>query len=140
MIKDKRILIQAAGGLVKNENAKVLFMFRRGKWDLPKGKLDPGESLETCALREVKEETGVRQLELIKFLVVTEHEYEERGRAILKETHWYLMRANGDQVLIPQIEEDITDLRWLGASEIHIVQQNTYPAILDVLSAAGFLR
>ncbi len=139
MINDKRILIQAAGGLVKNENGKILFMLRRDKWDLPKGKLDPGESLETCALREVKEETGVHQLDLIKFLVVTEHEYEERGRAILKETHWYLMKANGDQVLIPQIEEDITDLRWLGASEFNIVQRNTYPAILDVLKAAGYL-
>lgn len=139
MINDKRILIRAAGGLVKNEKGKVLFMFRRGKWDLPKGKLDPGESLETCALREVKEETGVRELEMINFLMVTEHEYEERDCVILKETHWYLMKANGDQVLIPQIEEDITDLRWLGASEFNIVQRNTYPAILDVLKAAGYL-
>src|SRR5712675_1894974 len=108
MNKENRILVQAAGGLVQNERGEVLFMFRKGKWDLPKGKLDPGETLENCALREVTEETGVSQLELTKFLLVTEHEYEEKGMAILKETHWYLMKTNGKQILVPQAEEDIS--------------------------------
>jgi len=108
MSTEHRILIRAGGGLVENEKGEVLFMFRRGKWDLPKGKLDPGETLESCALREVKEETGVSQLELIQFLLVTEHEYEERGLFILKETHWYRMKTTSHESLIPQTEEDIS--------------------------------
>lgn len=132
------MLVQAAGGLVLNENREVLFMFRRGKWDLPKGKLDPGESLEDCALREVEEETGLGHLALEKFLLVTEHDYEEGGALIHKETHWYLMHANGNQPLIPQTEEDISDLQWLGATEFRIVESNTYPTIIDVLKAGGF--
>jgi mutator protein MutT len=138
MKNQNRILIQAGGGLVVNEKGEVLFMFRRGKWDLPKGKLDPGETLEGCAVREVEEETGISQLELIKFLMVTEHEYEEKGIIILKETHWYLMNTSSNQKLIPQKEEDILDLRWIGLPEFSIVKRNTYPAILEVLRTGGF--
>jgi len=138
MKNQNRILIQAGGGLVVNEKEEVLFMFRRGKWDLPKGKLDPGETLESCAVREVEEETGIGQLHLVKFLLVTEHQYEEKGVAIMKESHWYLMKSSSDQKLIPQKEEDITELRWIGASEFSIVKRNTYPAILEVLRAGGF--
>ncbi|HEV3222260.1 MAG TPA: NUDIX domain-containing protein [Puia sp.] len=138
MNNGNRILIKAGGGLVKNEHEEVLFMFRRGKWDLPKGKLDPGESLESCAQREVKEETGISHLELVRFLIVTKHEYEEDGQIISKETHWWLMKSNGNQILIPQTEEDITELKWIGPSDFKIVQQNTYPSILDVLRAGGF--
>jgi 8-oxo-dGTP pyrophosphatase MutT (NUDIX family) len=138
MKNQNRILIQAGGGLVVNEKEEVLFMFRRGKWDLPKGKLDPGETLESCAVREVEEETGVGQLELVKFLLVTEHQYEEKGVIILKETHWYLMKTSSNQKLIPQKEEDILELKWFGAEEFRIVKRNTYPAILEVLRTGGF--
>lgn len=138
MNKENRVLVKAGGGLVINENKEILFMFRRGKWDLPKGKLDPGESLESCAQREVKEETGINHLELIRFLLVTQHEYEERGQVVLKETHWWLMKANGDQKLIPQTEEDITDLKWIGPSDFKIIYQNTYPGILEVVRAGGY--
>ncbi|HCL83820.1 MAG TPA: hypothetical protein DIC22_07590 [Chitinophagaceae bacterium] len=135
--QDGRILIRAGGGLVVNEKGEVLFMFRRGKWDLPKGKLDPGETLEACALREVTEETGVQKPELIKFLLITEHEYEERGLAIRKKTYWYLMKTNSHQPLVPQFEEDITELKWIGPDDYKIVQQNTYPGIIEVLKAGG---
>jgi 8-oxo-dGTP pyrophosphatase MutT (NUDIX family) len=138
MNKENRILIKAAGGLVINKNGEILFMFRRGKWDLPKGKLDPGESLESCAKREVIEETGVSQLELVRFLLITGHEYEEGGDLILKETHWWLMKTNGNQPLIPQTEEDITELKWIEPPDLKMVQQNTYPGILDVLRAGGY--
>jgi 8-oxo-dGTP pyrophosphatase MutT (NUDIX family) len=137
MISENRILIQAGGGLVENEKREILFIFRRGKWDLPKGKLDQGETLEQCALREVEEETGVGQLELIRFLLITEHEYEDRGKLILKESHWWLMKSTGDQPLIPQMEEDITDIRWIDPADFNIVKQNTYPAILEVLRVGG---
>jgi ADP-ribose pyrophosphatase YjhB (NUDIX family) len=138
MNNENRIFIQAGGGLVLNEKGEVLFIFRRGKWDLPKGKLDPGETLEACALREVEEETGVDELKLIRFLLITEHEYEERGSVILKETHWYLMKTNSDQALVPQTEEDISELRWIGPANFRFIQRNTYPTILEVLKAGGF--
>ncbi len=138
MKDDNRIFIQAGGGLVENEQREVLFIFRRGKWDLPKGKLDRGETLEQCAIREVEEETGVGQLQLIRFLLITEHEYVERGKKILKETHWWLMKTGGSQTLVPQTEEDITEIKWVGSADFDVVLQNTYPAIVDVLKSAGF--
>lgn len=138
MTKENRVLIKAGGGLVKNQSDEVLFIFRRGKWDLPKGKLDEGETLEQCAIREVEEETGVTQLTLMDFLLITEHQYEERGIMILKETHWWLMEAKGNQLLIPQKEEDITEIKWIGQADFQIVFQNTYPVILDVLKAGGY--
>jgi len=133
--KGYRTVIQAGGGLVKNDRGEILFMFRRGKWDLPKGKVDPGESLEHCALREVTEETGVGGLTIQKFLLITQHEYEERGIPLIKETHWWLMTTSGHHPLVPQTEEDITELRWIGPSDIKMVLQNTYPGIIEVLKA-----
>ncbi|HET7000040.1 MAG TPA: NUDIX domain-containing protein [Puia sp.] len=139
MIISKKILLLAAGGLVENEKGEILFMFRRDKWDLPKGKLDPGETLEECALREVEEETGVGQLELKTFLLQTLHEYEELGKVIQKKTHWFYMSTTSHQLLIPQAEEDITELRWIAPADFEIVLRNTYPAIVEVLRAGGLL-
>ncbi len=139
MKKGNRELIKAGGGLVENEKNEVLFIFRRGKWDLPKGKLDRGETLEQCAIREVKEETGIKELKPIRFLLTTVHEYEERGVEILKESHWWLMKTEGNQPLKPQIEEGITEIKWIRPPDFKIVLQNTYPLILDVLRAAGYL-
>jgi 8-oxo-dGTP pyrophosphatase MutT (NUDIX family) len=133
-----RLLILAAGGLVLNERGEVLFMFRKGKWDLPKGKLDPGETMDACALREVMEETGLVQVELKNFLLVTEHLYTERGKQILKKSHWYQMEAGSHQRLIPQAEEEISELRWLAPADFNIVLANTYPSIVEVLEAGGF--
>ncbi len=131
-------IIQAAGGLVENDRGEVLFMLRRNKWDLPKGKTEPGEMADECALREVKEETGIGELELGSFLLITQHRYEEQGMEILKETHWYRMKAAGDQPLVPQLEEEITVLRWVGEKQLGEMKQNTYPNILDVLKAGGY--
>ncbi len=130
-------IIQAAGGLVENDRGELLFMLRRNKWDLPKGKTEPGELPHECALREVKEETGIQELKLGSFLLVTAHRYEEQGVEILKETHWYRMKAAGDQPLVPQLEEDITVLRWVGEMQLEEMKQNTYSNILDVLKAGG---
>ena len=135
----KFILVQAAGGLVQNEKGETLFMLRRDKWDLPKGKLDPGEALEHCAIREVEEETGLRNIRLEQQLVITYHTYDESGKHFLKETHWYRMRAFGAQALVPQQEEQITELKWAGKSGLGPVIANTYPSIIDVLRAGGAL-
>lgn len=127
-------VIQAAGGIVLNEQDEILFMFRRGKWDLPKGKLDPGESLEECAVREVQEETGLREVALQHFLLTTFHTYEENKNYILKESYWYLMQAAGKQELIPQQEEDIQELKLVKKEHLQEVLSNTYPSIGDVIN------
>jgi 8-oxo-dGTP pyrophosphatase MutT (NUDIX family) len=137
--RKKFTIVKAAGGLVLNDKQEVLMMFRRGKWDLPKGKLDPGETLETCAVREVQEETGLQKLTLEKPLLVTYHTYDESGKHILKESHWYLIKAPGKQVLAPQLEEQITELVWVPADKVKEYMNNTFPSIVDVLEKGGYL-
>jgi len=127
-------IIEAAGGLVLNKNKEVLMIFRRGKWDLPKGKLDKGETLEQCALREVEEETGITNIELKEKLAETYHVYKEFGKHILKESYWYKMQCNTKQKLVPQTEEDITDIKWVKRSDLKNYTSNTYQTILEVLS------
>ncbi len=134
----KFTIIQAAGGLVKNEEGELLFIFRRGKWDLPKGKLDKGETLEQCAVREVEEETGVKNIKLKKNLTVTYHTYNENGKHCLKESHWFNMSTRGEQSLVPQQEEQITQLQWVTENKIAGLLKNTYPSIIDVLIAGGY--
>jgi 8-oxo-dGTP pyrophosphatase MutT (NUDIX family) len=130
-------LIKAGGGVVKNENEEILMMFRRGKWDLPKGKLDEGETIEACARREVEEETGLKNLEIIKPLGITYHTYNQFGKHNLKESHWYEMRATGNEKLIPQTEEDITELIWVKKEDLQKYLSNTFPTIMEVLKEAG---
>lgn len=89
--KEKFTVIQAAGGLVHTIEDHILLIFCKGKWDLPKGKLDGGEPLEVCAVREVEEETQAKNIQLEKFITATYHTYHEKENHILKETHWYLM-------------------------------------------------
>ena len=131
-------VIQAAGGLVKNERGEMLFIFRREKWDLPKGKLDKNETLEQCAVREVGEETGLTGIKLKSALTVTYHTYHENGKYCLKESHWFNMLATGEQVLVPQQEEQITRLQWVTPDEITGLISNTFASVLDVLVAAGY--
>jgi 8-oxo-dGTP pyrophosphatase MutT (NUDIX family) len=132
----KFVLVEAGGGLVENERGEFLFMLRRGRWDLPKGKLDKGETLEQCAVREVREETGLRDVVLGPHLLVTYHTYDENGKHILKETHWYRMKAKDGQSIKPQAEEQITELRWVKPGEIAPLMQNTFSSIVDVVRAA----
>ena len=129
----KFTLVQAAGGVVSNENDEVLLIHRRGKWDLPKGKLDKGESLEECAVREVQEETGLKEIKLLNPLIVTYHTYHEGTRFILKESHWYTMQASKNQQLIPQTEEDILQIKWVAQKDIKPYLEHAFPSIVDVL-------
>jgi 8-oxo-dGTP pyrophosphatase MutT (NUDIX family) len=131
--------ISAAGGLVINDEGKILFIFRRGKWDLPKGKIENNESTETAAEREVKEETGLKELKLQKFICTTYHTYKEKEKEILKDTHWYQFSAPGRQELEPQTEEDITKIEWVDVSRLGNYINNTYPLIIDVLKSAGLV-
>jgi ADP-ribose pyrophosphatase YjhB (NUDIX family) len=122
--------IEAAGGIVRNRKSEYLFIKRLGVWDLPKGKLHKIEPVEKGALREVKEETGLNGLLITKRLPSTYHIYTDRkGNAVLKETYWFEMMCHHDQNLVPQLEEDITEVKWFSANDLHIPLQNTYASI-----------
>jgi 8-oxo-dGTP pyrophosphatase MutT (NUDIX family) len=131
--------IIAAGGLVLNEAGELLMIFRRGKWDLPKGKLDKGESIEHCALREVMEETGLERVALAGLISIGHHEYFDQyvNADVIKETHWFLMKAPGDQQLVPQTSEDILEIKWVEKNALKTYLENTYPNIIDVIDKAG---
>ncbi len=125
--------ITAAGGIVENEDGKILFQYRRGKWDLPKGKLEEGETIEECAVREVEEETGLRNIILGELVGITHHFYTEKQKEIDKETYWYAMKANGEQQLVPQLQEDILELRWIHENELQEYLSDTYPNIIEIV-------
>ena len=111
--------IRTGGGLVRNSKGEYLLIFRREKWDLPKGKLDRGETIEMCALREVREETGVSDLKIIKKLPKTYHLYtNKKGEIVFKKCHWFEMETNDDHPLKPQFDEDITEAAWLSKKDV----------------------
>jgi ADP-ribose pyrophosphatase YjhB (NUDIX family) len=127
-------LIYAAGGLIENNN-KYLFIFRLKKWDLPKGKLDMGESPEEAAIRECEEECGITKLTILNELPSTYHIYKYKGSFALKKIFWYTMSTKYNGILVPQIEEKIEKVEWFDKTQIlDIVIPNTYPAILDVIN------
>jgi 8-oxo-dGTP pyrophosphatase MutT (NUDIX family) len=133
--KKKFVLIKAAGGLIHTKEDELLLIFRRGKWDLPKGKLDDGEDLETCAVREVNEETGLENVNIEKSLCITYHTYHQDGKHILKESHWFLMKAKKQTNLLPQLEEDIEKCEWVPVDQLTSYMENTHVSILDVVNA-----
>jgi 8-oxo-dGTP pyrophosphatase MutT (NUDIX family) len=134
-------IIKAGGGLVRNGEGELLLIFRRGKWDLPKGKLDEGETIEACALREVEEETGVKHLALGELISVTWHEYFDKwvGEDVIKETHWFKMDVAGVPALVPQTEEDITAIEWTKKYDLPKRMEQSYITIIDVLEESGWL-
>lgn len=127
--------ITAAGGAVFNQEGKVLLIFRRDYWDLPKGKMDEGETPEETAIREVKEECGLVQLSLGPHLLDTWHTYEHKGNKVLKTTHWFRMETT-DKNLIPQTEEDIEQAVWADLEAFLANPTDVYGNILDVLNMA----
>ena len=129
----EKTTIKAGGGLVLNDTGKLLMIYRRGKWDLPKGKLDKSEKLEDCAVREVEEETGLQKVKLLSPLTITYHTYHEGARFVLKESHWYSMKVSGEQKLVPQTEEDIHEIKWVNADKLPDYMENSFPSVADVL-------
>ncbi|MHA8066842.1 NUDIX hydrolase [Aquirufa sp. ROCK2-A2] len=125
-------VIEAAGGVVVNPDKKVLWIYRLGKWDLPKGKLEKLEKFKKAAVREVEEECNVKA-ELIQKLCTTFHTYTHKNQRILKKTKWYLMNSNAVETLIPQKEEGIEKVEWLSKSEMNKALTNTYSSIRHVI-------
>lgn len=128
----------AAGGLVVNSRRELLFIYRFGFWDLPKGKIEAGETAEFAAIREVEEECGISCLKVVKPLESTFHIYRSpflpaERNLVLKETKWFLMEYSGSQSPVPQTEEDIVEIRWFGLDEMEQVYQNTYLSLRDFL-------
>jgi len=120
---------KAAGGKVYNKNSEVLFIYRFDTWDLPKGKLEKGESKRQCALREVEEECGVNNLVIEKKLETTYHIFKRNSVLILKKTHWYLMSTNFSGILKPQFNEGITKAVFKNKAEIEKALTTTYENI-----------
>ena len=136
-LKSKFKLINAAGGLVFNEKSQILIIKRNGKWDLPKGKVEKNEKIKSAAIREVEEECGISDLKIIKKISKTYHTYDFKDTNILKTTYWYLMRYKGNEELIPQTEEDITDVKWLNTNELNHISSNTHESLLDIFEYAN---
>lgn len=128
--------VNAGGGLVSNRRGDFLLISRNGIWDLPKGHQDPGEDIAVTALREVREETGIEEIELGDLICITDHCYLRNGIWHLKHTWWYAMTYNEPTDLTPQKEEDIAKAVWIAKSSLPPYLLNTYPSILEVFREA----
>lgn len=128
-------LVKAAGGVVLDEQGRVLVIRRLGKWDLPKGKVERGEGIEEAAIREVQEECGIQELELLAPLMTTWHTYVRNDTQHLKKTEWFLMRGSSSEELTPQTEEAIEAVRWVALDEAERIKADTYPSLLPVFNA-----
>ncbi len=131
--------VTAAGGLTTNNRGEFLMIYRNGRWDLPKGHLESGESIEECAVREVEEETGVRDLSLGEKICSTIHIYKMRGRWEIKETHWFKMHTLFDKPLTPQHEEGIMRVEWCTLDNIRYFLPDSYPTIQQVFYSSNNL-
>ena len=128
-LKTKITVCKAGGGLVYNQKGEVLFIFRNGKWDLPKGGIEKGEEIENTAIREVEEETGVNGLSISHKLQKTYHVFRRNGKYKLKITHWFEMQSNFEGIPQGQLEEGIEKVAWLNPEQIKEALKNSYENI-----------
>ncbi|PZO28305.1 MAG: NUDIX hydrolase [Flavobacteriaceae bacterium] len=128
-IKEKIPVCKAGGGLVYNQKGEVLFIFRNGKWDLPKGGTEKGEEIDETALREVEEETGVGKLSISRKLQKTYHIFKRNGKYKLKVTHWFEMKSSFEGIPVPQENEGIEKVAWLNPEEVKEALKNSYENI-----------
>jgi 8-oxo-dGTP pyrophosphatase MutT (NUDIX family) len=125
-------VLEAAGGYVTNPQGELLVFYRRGSWDMPKGKIDPGETPAIAAVREVSEETGLQQLQLGPLLTETWHTYRQKDERILKKTWWFRIQTS-DTAVTPQTEEDIEQIQWVHPGDWLATQPTVYESIRDVI-------
>lgn len=128
------VLVEAAGGVVADRQGRIAMIHRRGRWDLPKGHRDAGETLAECAAREIEEECGLSQLAVDQELCSTLHFYDTYGRWELKRTTWFAVRAEGSTATTPQTDEDIARVEWCTLSEaVRRAEHESYPTIARVM-------
>ena len=126
--------VLAAGGAVTDEQGRLLVIKRLGKWDLPKGKVEKGEEIEAAAIREVQEECGLKELHIVQPMEPTWHTYERKGKQHLKRTDWFLMQGYSAEALVPQLDEDIEEVRWATKDELTALLRDTYPSLISVFA------
>jgi 8-oxo-dGTP pyrophosphatase MutT (NUDIX family) len=132
-------VVKAAGGLVQNRDSEILIIKRNGIWDLPKGKADDDENAEQTALREVEEECGITNLSILQPIIKTYHTYTEKESPILKVTSWFSMYYAGNENLVPQDNEGISEVKWVSKAELPSYIKNTYESIKSVFVEAGLI-
>ena len=124
-------LITSGGVVIQNH--QILFIFKNGRWDLPKGHLEEGNSSKETALIEISEETGLpkKNLTVLKKLIPTHYHKRVQGEMIVKKTIWYLVEFNGnmDMPLIPDKNEGITECRWFSLNELVLVLEESHERI-----------
>jgi 8-oxo-dGTP pyrophosphatase MutT (NUDIX family) len=128
--------VGAAGGLVKHISGCYLFIEKKGKLDLPKGHIEPGEEPEACALREVKEECGISGHTIVKQLVPSYHTYSWEGISYLKKTSWFLMKYDGDMITEPQTNEGITKVEWLLPDELNKIKSTAWLSLMELINCS----
>ncbi|OQY05154.1 MAG: hypothetical protein B6I20_01745 [Bacteroidetes bacterium 4572_117] len=133
-LKKKFKIIKAAGGLVFNNHNNVLMIRRNGIWDLPKGKIEKGEKKAEAAIREVEEECGISSLFIGNEIGKTYHTFVFRGKNMFKTTYWFLMKYGEDEELIPQTEENITEVMWKSPAEVKKIIPTTHKSLVDILN------
>ncbi|MDQ1296639.1 MAG: Nudix hydrolase protein [Bacteroidota bacterium] len=130
--------VGAAGGLVRHASGRFLFIEKKGKLDLPKGHIEPGEEPEVCALREVSEECGITGHSIVKPLKPSYHTYSWEGISYLKKTSWFLMKYDGEMVTEPQVKEGITAVEWLLPDEISKIKSTAWLSLMDMINTSVF--
>ncbi len=128
--------VGAAGGLVRHISGKYLFIEKKGKLDLPKGHIEPGEEPEACALREVNEECGISGHSIVKSLPPSYHTYSWEGISYLKKTSWFLMEYEGPMITEPQIDEGITKVEWLSPDELSKIKSSAWLSLMDLINGS----
>lgn len=124
--------IEASGGIVRRDD-RFLFIKRNGFWDIPKGKLEDGESPELGAIREIEEECGILKPTIDKLIMATYHTYKLKGKPKIKKTYWYALNYDGAKELTAQLEEGITKVKWFKKTDFDKIRAKTFNSILDVL-------
>lgn len=138
LLEKKLPVVVAGGGKVYNKNNEILFIYRNGLWDLPKGKTEKKETIEQTALREVEEETGVEDLEITKFIMITYHTFKRNGVLKWKKTYWFEMYSEYTEILIPQTEEGITKVKWKSISKSKKALKKAYGTITQLFDFEYF--
>jgi 8-oxo-dGTP pyrophosphatase MutT (NUDIX family) len=139
-LKEKIPVQRAGGGLVYNKKGQVLFIFRNGKWDLPKGGKEKREKMKLTAMREVEEETGVDNLIITKRLQKTYHIFKRNGVYKLKITQWYEMKTDFEGIPVGQLEEGIEKVAWLNPEQIQEAMKNSYENIKLILQEGQLIK